>query len=330
VDSFLKGHVANYCKTLESAASDSVYRTDTQSMVDFEFSRMEDHCRDFEIYLGGEVGVAAEAKEAFRDAINPWFSKSFFMSRALVKPRGYPGDYATLDGIYDNVPRSSGIGLYLDNTFLNQTLAVAVRNRKESVKRWFGSIFAAQGHDLSVLNIASGSCREWQDMFSRGGDYQGLTVGCLDSDAESLDYTSRRIEEFKSGAEFKFFDKNVLRFAAGKDPAKRQKRNVGAFGTQDVVYSIGLYDYIADDSLVQIIRAQDELLKSDGKMLLAFKDKGRYNPTCYDWVTDWRFIPRDEEDIMIMLTDRCGIDEDKISSFRDASDTVAFFDIRKE
>ena len=70
----------------------------------------------------------------FRKSIEPWFSQSFLMSRGLNKPNGHPGDYETLEAIYDNKPISSGIGEYLDRYFLNAPLAVAVRNRKDRMR----------------------------------------------------------------------------------------------------------------------------------------------------------------------------------------------------
>ena len=69
-------------------------------------------------------------KLELRQAMQPWFSKSWFLNRALEKPRGYPGDFDILEGIYDNRVKSSGIGEVLDLYFLQKTIAQAVRNRK--------------------------------------------------------------------------------------------------------------------------------------------------------------------------------------------------------
>src|SRR5262249_54042044 len=49
----------------------------------------------------------------YRESIWPWFGKSWYMQRALTKPRGYPGDFELLTSIYDGMTRSLGLGGYL-------------------------------------------------------------------------------------------------------------------------------------------------------------------------------------------------------------------------
>ena len=61
----------------------------------------------------------------------------------------------------------------------------------------------------------------------------------------------------------------------------------------------------------------------------AFKDKDRYDKTVYDWLEDWRFIPRNHDDVHD-LYERClPMNDCEISSFRDESGIIIFTNIQK-
>src|SRR4051794_11363191 len=66
-------------------------------------------CALLERELAGDAERLKSAQERYREAIRPWFSQSWFMHRALTKPRGYPGDFELLTAIYDDQTKSSGL-----------------------------------------------------------------------------------------------------------------------------------------------------------------------------------------------------------------------------
>ena len=57
------------------------------------------------------------------------------MKRAFEKPRGYSGDYLVLEAIYNKHPLSKGLGEYYDRDFLNNPYAVALRSRKDRLRK---------------------------------------------------------------------------------------------------------------------------------------------------------------------------------------------------
>jgi hypothetical protein len=88
---------------------------------------MSRKCRLLQLRCGPEE--LAAHRRAFQQRIAPWFDTSWMMRRAKAKPRGYPGDFELLTAIYDGVPKSTGLGGYLDLYFLHSDLAQAVRAR---------------------------------------------------------------------------------------------------------------------------------------------------------------------------------------------------------
>ncbi len=247
-------------------------------------------CWDAEDHAGDRQD---ELKEYFRKKIEPYFSQSWFMHRGLTKPRGYPGDYAILEGIYDMQPKSYGFGKALDLYFLNSDLARAVRGRKDKCREILETSVPRDSEGLfRILDIASGPCRE----LHKNGLPSFSFVG-LDNDQESLDYAKKAV----LGAGFnkhniKFVKHNVLRLTSGK-------RNVETFGKFNLVYSVGLYDYLPDNILLRVLQGSSAMIKENGKYVVAFKDCKCYDKNEYQWHVDWNFFPRTEEECRKIVTD---------------------------
>ncbi|MBU0515895.1 MAG: class I SAM-dependent methyltransferase, partial [Proteobacteria bacterium] len=297
LDRFFKEYVRRF--TEELAEMDSIqqgltgYSSEVYSRLDAAESNMTEACRRLEEQVDPNSEEIEQARVRFRSEIRPWYEQSFLMNRATQKPRGYPGDYEILEGIYNNVSRSTGIGEYLDNLFLNDQLAVAVRSRKDMIREKLWAELEARQGDVSVLNIASGSCREWFELLPLKLEIK-LTLICVDFDQMALDHSRKRLEDRARGTEIRFIKENALRLAVRKD-------NVDRFGKLDISYSFGLYDYLTDKTLKRLLRTQFDLIKPDGKMILTFKDKTRYDGTRHAWFCDWHFVQRSEQGVYDLL-----------------------------
>src|SRR6185503_2005290 len=74
---------------------------------------------------------AAGISEALQGELLPLIKLTATGSRLYVKPRGYAGDYRTIDMIYENVPAGVGpIGVLLVGCVLSLPAAKAIRNRR--------------------------------------------------------------------------------------------------------------------------------------------------------------------------------------------------------
>ena len=308
------------------------YDSRLQDLVDKSTDELEIACRSFE--EGFEVNPAElkEIKIKFREEINPWYSRSYLMTRATVKPKGFPGDFELLEGIYNDLPvidevegeRSRGIGLYLDRWFLDSHLAKAVRNRKDYMKEFLSDrIIERGGNGLDILNLASGPCREWQEL-SNISSFKNVKLTCVDIDKLALDYVDEKLKGLKEkGLELITAQDNIIKMALRKIEDVEEK-----YGLQDIVYSIGLFDYLSNPLLEKMISKGYNLLRKDGTFVLAFKDKGKYQTTRYDWLTDWIFQPRNEESITKLLGLN-GFSNEQIKISREPLNTIIFYEIKK-
>ncbi len=283
-------------------------------------AEMAEICKKLETELGDDPGAVEEAKKRFRQEITPWYSQSFLMKRATEKPRGYPGDFEILEGIYNNQPRSSGMGSYLDRLFLDDHLAEAVRKRKDLIREMLRAEVNGASGKIRVMNIASGSCREWYELFPTI-DGCRLTLTCIDFDQLALDYSRSRLDDRKDDAEIRYVKDNAIKLAV-------RKGNIDLYGRQDIVYSFGLYDYLNNKALKRLLQAQYELLNENGKMILTFKDRTKYDKTKYGWFCDWYFEQRSEKEVFDILKE-IGFDARHISTNWEVTGTIVFFKMTK-
>lgn len=260
------------------------------------------------------------AQIIFRDKTNPIFLKSYYFNRARTWPEGYQGDYITLENIYRNMPLSIGIGYYLDLYCLNSPLAIAVKNRikllEELVRQELG-----KRKNPSLLNIACGSCRELMNLAVEIMD-SGASVTCIDNDENALRFSMKRLSTLRLDDYVKFYKYNAIRMFDIDS-------NLTEFGRQDVVYSVGFFDYLPSDLLVRMFRAIYELLNPGGTFIAAFKDAQKYDHRPYHWLADWDgFLQRTPEDFMKIFA-LAEIPRTAISETREATETIVFYIIRK-
>jgi hypothetical protein len=107
------------------------------------------------------------------------------------------------------------------------------------------------------------------------------------------------------------------------------ERNVQEFGAQDIIYSVGLFDYLSDDVLVKLLRSLYDLLKPGGILVASFKDSSKYTTFIYHWIVEWNaFLQRKEQDVLA-LYERAGFPRGSVVTARTASEVIEFYNISK-
>ena len=94
-----------------------------------------DFCRVVNTTIGNSStensSVKAELGARLQREILPFVLLTETIERFYSKPRGYAGDFQTIEMIYRNRPAGTGrIGPLLDRCFLSSPIARAIRNRR--------------------------------------------------------------------------------------------------------------------------------------------------------------------------------------------------------
>lgn len=297
---------------------------DRQDLLD-EITRLTDDmmeaCGRYEQELKDPAQIKA-ARVAFRKKTDPILSKSYLINRCRTWPQGHQGDYMTLELAYKNMPMSEGIGYYLDKYLLSAKLASGIRQRREKLRDLLlAELLARTGP--SVLDVACGSCREVFEL-SPEIKTSGALFTCVDIDSDALDFSRDRLAQTGILADHvQLITYNALRMF---DPEMARAE----FGTRDVIYSLGFFDYLPDDFLVKMLRSLYLMLNPGGVLIAAFKDAANYSPHIYHWLVYWdEFLQRHESDFVGLMRE-AGIPDKAVTAHGVDSGTIIFYTAVKQ
>lgn len=274
-------------------------------------------CAQFEANVPQDEISLARAR--FFDRTRPWFEQSAFMTRGRVWPRGYQGDYETLEWVYHGLPRSTTrIGVALDRIFLSRIMAIAARDRRSEMSQILRTELHARPSGQQILSIACGSCRDLFDIASDIRRHQAR-VTCVDRDPDALEYGRHLLHVGGIPTEMLAFQQlNALRLVSLNEALRR-------FGEQDIVYSVGFLDYLDDDRVARLLRAWYGVLRPGGALVVAMKDVTGFEPYTYRWLVDWTRFQGRRQETMVALFDAAEIPVDARSCVRDASGIIVFW-----
>jgi hypothetical protein len=154
--------------------------------------------------MNDNIGDAAPAHESVKVEIGqrikrellPYLLLTRTAERAYAKPRGYAGDFATIDQIYRNEPVGSGrVGPLLDRAFLNLPVCEAVRNRRHLLAEQIGLAIAEKGDQspARITSLACGPAAEVFDVYHQLPDPSMLVTTLVDIDFQALAFVDNRI-----------------------------------------------------------------------------------------------------------------------------------------
>ncbi len=221
----------------------------------------------------------------------PYVTTAQTADRFYSKPRGYAGDYLSIHNIYQNMPQGAGrMGPIVDRMFLETPPSRAVRNRRHLLANEIVSTVRSRpGGTVRVMCMASGPAAEVFDAFAQLEDKNRLKATLLDIDLHSLAFVDEIRSRQKLTGNITLVNENLIALYLG-----RGKTSVEP---QDMIYSIGLIDYLNDRLVNKLLNYAYENLAPGGKVIL-----GNFHPSnpakeFMDYVLEWNLIHRTEEDM---------------------------------
>lgn len=238
-------------------------------------------------------------KQIFRFFLLPWICKSYFVNRGFFKPLGYPGDYIIVEDMYNGNTKSFGLGYIYDLIFLETQLCRGLRNRKDYMKHIILNFITNEANNhTKILNVACGSSRELREIAPElSGNNASLSL--LDADESALGYSSDCLKSILPKANIITLNVNVLNLV-------KENNNEANLDKYDLIYSIGLFDYLPDIVLTKVLITLLKHLSNNGIFVFAHKDHTIFNPYLADWFCDWKYYARSEKDMNNILS-KCGI-----------------------
>ena len=163
----LSGTILRFKELLQQADKEALRRDDGLSpelaeQIESEFVQLYKR-------LNHEIGDDTTEMDSIKGDLGMWAQREVLpyllmtqsAERAYSKPRGYAGDYLTIDYIYRNMPNGSGrLGSVLDRCILNLPSAAAVRSRRKLLSDEIRKIVSKKnGSNAKITCLASFSSR---------------------------------------------------------------------------------------------------------------------------------------------------------------------------
>jgi extracellular factor (EF) 3-hydroxypalmitic acid methyl ester biosynthesis protein len=255
--------------------------------------------------------------ECLKHPIRALIHQSPFSRRAFEKPRGYAGDAETLDFAYGYARLPEGTTPLGAELYLCEREAPSVKSARDRIDVLASAVdrVARQTGCPRVLSVACGHLREAQ--VSRAvAEGKIADYVALDHDPVSLALINRELH----GKPVRTVQGSV------KSLLKREM----TFNDFDLVYSAGLYDYLARPVATALTALMFSMLRPGGRLLIANYAKGSDGTGYMESFMGWHLIYRDEADIRQLAA---SIDETEIrdiSTFRDLHQNVVFLEVNRQ
>jgi extracellular factor (EF) 3-hydroxypalmitic acid methyl ester biosynthesis protein len=233
-------------------------------------------------------------------------ARSPFVKRLQTWPRGYPGDFETVEWLCDahNRAPAGTIDWAIEECALQSPAAQQHRNKVGLQARAILSSVLARPQ-ARIASIGCGGCRDLSLIQDYIPDDRGRFV-LVDADPGALAFARDRLPRLASRCEF----------VAGTVP--RVLSRVLAAGPFDLVVAGGLFDYLPDRWAIATLRAVRRLLAPGGTLLFSNIAAGNPFRPWIEYLGDWTLIERDEDDLR-QLGRQAELPVDTLKVFRDST-----------
>ncbi len=123
-----------------------------------------------------------------------------------------------------------------------------------------------------------------------------LRFTCVDFDENAINFAKDRLKLLPENIEVEFIRENILNMIQFKGRTLIAEN-------QDLIYSIGLTDYLTDEVLKRVISFCLSHLSPKGTFIIAHKDRDKNIALAPDWFCDWVFQPRDIDYLIKLVND---------------------------
>lgn len=230
-------------------------------------------------------------KRYFRKQLHHLLLQSPFIRRSVEKPFAYSGDYLTINMILNNAyDGDTLLGKLIGKHAYNTIAARVVRLRKDFIERLSLKKIrqsSNNNNEKKILSIGCGAAGEIEEIIKTNND-----INCefylLDFDTRPLYFAEERLSKQKKGGEVKttFLNKSIRALLKEKDNNK-----------YDLIYSLGLTDYLSDNTCKMLLKSSFGRLKPGGTFVIGQYGSGTSTRCYMEYGLDWHLIYRDYKDL---------------------------------
>lgn len=251
-------------------------------------------------------------------ALHSLIQEDPFTHRAFAKPRGYAGDAVMLDYIYGSEeqwpePEASPLGLAIFRYTTQAPASAGVRARRGFIADLLDRLVEVRP-EPEVLSIAAGHLREASLASCVKRGRIGRLVA-MDADAVSL----------------KEVERQYGRYGVETAPADLRRLLTGrlSLGSFDLVYSTGLFDYLAEATGRRLVTAMFRMLNPGGRLVVANFMPAVRDIGYMEAYMDWNLIYRTRYDMLRLTDDVPQAEIRDIRLFAEENQNIIFLELTR-
>jgi extracellular factor (EF) 3-hydroxypalmitic acid methyl ester biosynthesis protein len=229
-----------------------------------------------------------EATKEFTELVlTPELRAGAIWDRSYAKPMGYPGDFRIMNQLYDWEKTGNSVYEQLVHR-LGLEVAECIQTRMEIVRASMAEVVRSrgQGRAARILSLGSGPAREIETFLSSPGARAGHSEFTLvDQETEALSFAYDRAypHVLKLGGLSRIQCLNI-----SFTDILRSNGGLQNVPPQDMIYSVGLLDYLSDRRSRMLVQRLYDALSPGGLLIIGnMNETPLSNLWPMEFLTDW-------------------------------------------
>ena len=226
------------------------------------------------------------------------------IDRAYVKPLGYPGDFEIMNYVYDWKRVGSTVYEMLVHR-IGLDVSEFVKTRMDVVRSQMGETMRREiGRPARILSLGSGPAREVELFLNSAAAQNGRAEFTLiDQEQAALRYAHEKTYPYTLKSQGRY---SVRALNISFTDILRGISAMNDLPQQDLIYSLGLFDYLTNRRATSLVQRLYSMLAPGGMLII-----GNMNETPLsglwplEFITDWALYYRDDPH-MLAWTDGLG------------------------
>ncbi len=266
-----------------------------------------------------ESGLTRDQIVRVLEPVRRIHARSDFVRRLQEWPRGYPGDFETVEYLCGGRSRAEEgtIEDICETYSLTRSIAQQHRNKVQHQAARIMRTLLEHPRTARVFSIACGSCPDLRQIAPHLPSLLA-ELWLNDSDPEALTFSARALAAMRDRIHLR--PGNAIKVV-------RKTAQLGPIF--DLVLAGGLFDYLPEKQAVYLIEHAWSLVKQGGVFFFTNIAKGNPYRPLIEYFGDWFLIERTEEDIF-RCCQAAGIPRDAVSITREESGLTLLIEIHRK
>jgi len=241
----------------------------------------------------------AATKEFTERVLTPELMDGPIWRRSYEKPLGYPGDYKIMQYAYDFEPEGdSAYGRLLHR--LGLEAAECIATRKNMMTDTIAQMVSESdgGEPVRMVSLGCGPARELRDYLEAGRPPRPLAATLIDQDGDALSQAHRDLYPHQLSTNGMV---DVRALHASFTQILKPGSIFRDIPPQDLIYSVGLIDYLTDHRAQALAAALFGKLAPGGRLVIGnMRDTRIGNLWPMEFLTDWSLHYRSQSEMLAM------------------------------